>query len=126
MPLRKEVVMSSKKAPINDLQEIAKRKQQLRAKIEVQERKLSKDLDAYQDDVETLKKTWNGLKNIRNFGQNFSLSGISNAVQTVRALPIGKAAKKTGKPGWLAAFTIGAEVVNWIVQRRKRKKENSK
>lgn len=118
--------MSSKKAPINDLQEIAKRKQQLRAKIEVQERKLSKDLDAYQDDVETLKKTWNGLKNIRNFGQNFSLSGISNAVQTVRALPIGKAAKKTGKPRWLAAFTIGAEVVNWIVQRRKRKKENSK
>ncbi len=117
--------MNSKKAPINDLQEIAKRKQQLRAKIELQERKLSKDLDAYQDDIETFKKTWNGLKNVRHFGQNFSLSGISNAVQTVRALPIGKAANKTGKPGWLAAFTIGAEVVNWIVQRRKRKKSNS-
>ena len=113
----------SKNAPINDLQEIAKRKQQLKAKIEVQERKLSKDLDAYQDDIETLKKTWNGIKSVRNFGQNFSLSGISNAVQTVRALPIGKAAKKaTGKSGWLTAFTLGAEVVNWFVQRRKRKK----
>ena len=117
--------MSSKKAPINDLQEIAKRKQQLRAKIEVQECKLSKDLDAYQDDIETFKKTWNGLKNIRHFGQNFSLSGISSAVQTVRSLPIGKAAKKTGKPGWLAAFTIGAEVVNWIVQRRRKKKSSN-
>ena len=116
----------SNKAPFNDLQDIAKRKQQLRAKIELQERKLSEDLDAYQDDIETFKKTWNGLKNVRRFGQNFNLSGIASAVQTVRALPIGKAAKKTsGKAGWLTAITVGAEVVNWIIQRRKRKKNNS-
>lgn len=116
----------SNTAPFSDLQEIAIRKQQLRAKIERQERKLSKDLDYYQDDIETLKKTWTGLKNIRHFGQNFSVSGISNAIQTVRALPIGKAAKKaSGKSGWLTAFTIGAEVVNWIVQRRRRKKSNT-
>ena len=107
------------------MEDIARRKQQLRAKIEVQERRLSKDFDAYQDDIDTFKKTWTGLKNIRHFGQNFSLSGISNVVQTVRALPIGKAAKKTtGKAGWLTAITVGAEVVNWIVQRRKRKKAN--
>lgn len=115
--------MSSKKAPINNLDDITRRKQQLRAKIEVQERKLSKDLDAYQDDVETFKKFWSGVKGVRHFGQNFSISGISNAVQVVRALPIGKAAKKTaGKSGWLTAITIGAEVVSWIVQRRKRRK----
>lgn len=114
----------SNKAPINDLQDIARRKQQLRAKIEIQERRLSKDMDAYQDDIETFKRTWNGIKNIRHFGQNISLSGISNAVQTVRALPIGKAAKKSGgKAGWITAFTLGAEVVNWIIQRRKRKKQ---
>ncbi len=123
MRSRKEVRMSGK-APINNLDDIARRKQQLRAKIEVQERKLSKDLDAYQDDVETFKKFWSGVKNVRHFGQNFSLSGISNAVQAVRALPIGKAAKKTtGKAGWLTAITIGAEVVNWFVQRRKRRKQ---
>lgn len=115
----------SNKAPINNMEDIARRKQQLRAKIEVQERRLSKDFDAYQDDIDTFKKTWTGLKNIRHFGQNFSLSGISNIVQAVRALPIGKAAKKTtGKAGWLTAITVGAEVVNWIVQRRKRKKAN--
>ena len=124
---RKEVPMSKRKTPINDLREIAVRKQQLRAKIERQERKLSKDLDAYQDDIETLKKTWNGLKGIRHFGQNFSVSGISNAVQAVRALPIGKVAKSTaGKSGWLTAFTVGAEVVNWFVQRRRRKKATDK
>ncbi len=114
----------SNKAPINNMEDIARRKQELRAKIEVQERKLSKDLDAYQDDVETLKKFWSGVKGVRHFGQNFSLSGISNAVQAMRALPIGKAAKKTtGKAGWLTAITIGAEVVNWFVQRRKRRKQ---
>ena len=115
----------SKKAPFNDLQEISKRKQQLRAKIEVQERKLSKDFDAYDDDVETLKRVWNGLKGIRNFGQNFSFSGISKAVQTVRALPIGKkAAATTGKGSrWLTAFTLGVEAVNWIVQRRKKRQK---
>lgn len=116
----------SSKAPINNLEDIAARKRQLRAKIEVQERKLSKDLDAYQDDVETFKKVWSGLKGVRHFGQNFSLSGITNAVQTVRALPIGKAASRTaGKSRWLTAFTLGAEVVNWIVQRRKKKKNTA-
>ena len=84
--------MSSSKAPINSLEDIARRKQQLRAKIEVQERRLSKDLDAYQDDVDTFKKVWDGLKGIRHFGQNFSLSGISNAVQAVRARVEGLAA----------------------------------
>ena len=118
----------SSKAPINNLEDIARRKQQLRARIEVQERKLSKDLDAYQDDVETFKKFWSGIKGVRHFGQNFNLSGISNAVQAVRALPIGKnrsglLSKGKGKVGGvLTAFSLGYEVVNWIVQRRKRKK----
>lgn len=120
--------MSSSKAPINSLEDIARRKQQLRAKIEVQERRLSKDLDAYQDDIDTFKKTWTGLKNIRHFGQNFSLSGISNVVQTIRALPIGKnkssvMSKGKGKIGGvITAISLGYELVNWIVQRRKRKK----
>ena len=110
------------------MEDIARRKQQLRAKIEVQERRLSKDFDAYQDDIDTFKKTWTGLKNIRHFGQNFSLSGISNVVQTIRALPIGKnkssvMSKGKGKIGGvITAISLGYELVNWIVQRRKRKK----
>lgn len=114
----------SSKAPINDLNEIAQRKQELRAKIEVQERKLSKDLDAYQDDIETLKKTWNGFKSVRNFGNNLSTSKVGQVLKTVHALPIGKAAKHAGsKSGWLTALSIGTELVSWIVQRRKKKKQ---
>ncbi len=115
-------------APFMDLQDIAKRKQQLRAEIEVQERKLSKDLDAYQDDIDTFKKVWSGLKGAKNFGQNFFSSGIGQAIQTVRSLPVGKSSGIFSKGkwgGWLTAFSVGAEVVNWIVQRRKRKKNNT-
>ena len=113
----------SNKAPINDLNEIAVRKQQLRARIEVQERRLSKDLDAYQDDIETFKNVWSGLKGVRHFGQNIKGSNIVQAVQTVRALPIGKTAKKAGgKSGWITALTIGTELVSWIIRRRNRKK----
>lgn len=118
----------SSNAPIKNLEELTKRKQQLRAKIEVQERRLSKDLDAYQDDIDTFKKTWNGLKNVRHFGQNFDISGIRNAVQAVRALPIGK---KSGVPvskgsKLITAFTLGAEVVSWIIHRRKKRKAAQK
>ena len=114
----------SSKAPINDLNEIAKRKQELRAKIEVQERRLSKDLDAYQDDIDTLKKTWNGFKSVRNFGKNLGSSNVGQVLRTVHALPIGKAAKSAGsKSGWLTALSIGTELVNWFVQRRKNKKQ---
>ena len=116
--------MSKNKAPICDLNDIARRKQQLRAKIEVQERRLSKDLDEYQDDVETFKKVWSGLKGVRHFGQNVRGSNLVQAVQTVRALPIGKTAKKVGgKSGWLTALTIGTELVSWFVHRRKRRKQ---
>lgn len=114
----------SKKAPINDLSDIARRKQELRAKIEVQERRLSRDLDAYQDDIDTLKKTWNGFKSVRNFGKNLSSSNVGQVLKTVHALPIGKVAKRSGtKSGWLTALSIGTELVSWIIQRRKRKKQ---
>jgi len=120
----KEVVMSNKaKAPINDLNEIAKRKQQLRAKIEMQERKLSQDLDAYQDDIDTFKKTWNSLKGIKRVGENISISGIS---QAVKALPIGRPKATGNKSRLLTAFTLGAEVVSWIIQRRKNRKLRNK
>ena len=118
---RKEVTMS--KSPYENLKQIETRKQQLRQQIERQEEKLGQDFDLYQDDVETFKKFWSGVKGVRRFGQNISLSGVSQAVQTVRALPIGKAAERSGgKSGWLAAFALGAEVVGWIVKRRRNKK----
>lgn len=111
-------------APFNDLKEIDYRRQQLRKQINRQERILMKDADAYEDDIETFKRLWSRVKGVRHLKDNFSTSGIAQAVRTVRTLPIGgKTAKKSGKLSRIAtAFSLGAELVGWIVNRRRKKK----
>lgn len=111
----------SNNAPLNSLQDIEKKKRQLKAKIELQERKLSRDLDEYQEDVETLKNTWSRIKGIRSIGQNISSSGISHVLQ---ALPIGGRAVTGGKSRWLTAFSLGAELVSWMIRRKKKKNKS--
>lgn len=124
MRVRKEVSMASNKsAPIGSLEDIAARKRQLQAKIELQERKLSRDLDAYQDDIDTFKKVWNGVKSVRNAGEVFSFSSIANVA---RALPIGKSRSAGGGSKLLTAVTLGAELVSWIIKRRKERKTRKK
>ena len=100
--------MSNKKeAPFNNLDEIAARKQQLRRKISAQERRLSKDFDAYQEDVDTAKRLWHGIVGIRKVSPRNMLEGISRVSN--------KSSRLT------TAFTIGAKVVKWLWDRKKRK-----
>ncbi len=114
---------SNKSAQIGSLEDIAARKRQLQAKIELQERKLSRDLDAYQDDIDTFKKVWNGMKSVRNAGEVFSFSSIANVA---RVLPIGKSRSVGGGSKLLTAVTLGAELVSWIIKRRKERKTRKK
>ncbi|MBO4381446.1 MAG: hypothetical protein J5799_00745 [Bacteroidales bacterium] len=100
--------MSNKKeAPFHNLEEIAARKQQLRRKISTQERRLSKDFDAYQEDVDTAKRLWHGIVGIRKVRPRNMLEGISRVSN--------KSSRLT------TAFTIGAKVVKWLWDRKKRK-----
>lgn len=100
--------MSNKKeAPFHNLEEIAARKQQLRRKISAQERRLSKDFDAYQEDVDTAKRLWHGIVGIRKVRPRNMLEGISRVSN--------KSSRLT------TAFTIGAKVVKWLWDRKKRK-----
>ncbi|MBO7491767.1 MAG: hypothetical protein J6T59_04930 [Bacteroidales bacterium] len=119
--------MSKKRAtaPYNSLKEIEYRKQQLREQISRQERILMKDVDAYEDDIETFKRLWSKVKGARHLKDNLNVSGIAQAVRTVRSIPFsGKTAtKRTGKTSrWMTAFALGTEVVNWIIQRRRNRK----
>ena len=100
--------MSNKKeAPFHNLEEIAARKQQLRRKISAQERRLSKDFDAYQEDVDTAKRLWHGIVGIRKVRPRNMLEGISRVSN--------KSSRLT------TAFTIGTKVVKWLWDRKKRK-----
>ncbi|MBO4504462.1 MAG: hypothetical protein J5730_06615 [Bacteroidales bacterium] len=100
--------MSNKeKAPFNNLNEIAARKMQLQRKIAAQERRISKDLDAYQEDVDTAKRLWHGLVNLRKVRPRKMLEGFSSATN--------KSTRIT------TAITIGTKVVKWLWNRRKSK-----
>ncbi|MBO4488419.1 MAG: hypothetical protein J5741_02035 [Bacteroidales bacterium] len=121
--------MSKRKstAPYNNLKEIEYRKQQLRDRIRRQERILMKDIDQYDDDIETFKRLWSKVKGVRHLGQNLNVSNIAQAVRTVRSLPVGGKKAATGVGGkasrWLSAFTLGSEVAKWIIQRRRSRKK---
>ena len=120
--------MSKKRstAPYNNLKEIEYRKQQIRDQINRQERILMKDMDAYEDDIETFKRLWSKVKGARHLKDNLHVSNIAQAVRTVRSLPIGNktGAKDIGKTSrWMTAFTLGTELANWIIQRRRNRKK---
>ncbi|MCR4964963.1 MAG: hypothetical protein K6A41_04835 [Bacteroidales bacterium] len=118
--------MSKRKstAPYNSLSEIEYRKQQLRDQIKRQEKILAKDMDAYEDDIETFKKVWQKVKGVRHLGKNISASGIAQTVQAVGSLPfIRNNNRSSNKPGWVTAFTLGSQIARWLIQwRRNRKK----
>lgn len=97
------------KAPFNSLEEIAARKQQLRRQIDKQEKVLSKDFDAYQDDVDTLKHLWQRMVSVRNIRRKANVDGIASGISSL-----------TGKPSVATALTIGAKVAAWLWKRKRR------
>lgn len=106
MKPRKEVRMSkSKRAPFNNLEEIAARKAVLRQEIALQENRLRKDFDAYQDDVDTLKNIWGRVTSIRDFRKRTKINEIASVVK---------------KPSWGAALSIGLKVAQWLWKRKRK------
>lgn len=95
------------KAPFNNLEEIAARKRQLRKAIKRQENDLSNDIEAYREEIDSLKGVWHGMASIRRFRKNGLKTGLSQS------------ADKSSR--WVTAFTIGFKAVKWLVNRRKKK-----
>ena len=100
-------------APFNHQEEIAVLRRQLQKTIRRQERRLSQDIDAYQDEIESVKSVWHGLANFRRFRKNGLSSGIS---------------KVTGGSSRITtAFSLGIKAARWLLKRRKKnKKEKNK
>lgn len=106
----------SSNSPYQSLKDIEKRKQQLRKQIARQENKLAQDFDAYQDDVDTVKRMWSSVMGIRNFGKRAGESKV------------GKLTKKAGEAAGLlgggsklsTAVTIAARVLVWAFNRKKK------
>lgn len=93
-------------SPYQNLEEIALRKAQLRKQIAKQEKRLNRDFDAYQDDVDTLKRVWNRVVSIATFRKRNVPDNVSSGLSKISAL--------SNKPGLVTALSVGAKVVGWL------------
>jgi hypothetical protein len=100
----------TKSSPYQNLEEIALRKAQLRKQIAKQESRLSRDFDAYQDDVDTLKRLWNRVVSIATLRKRTVPDNVSSRLSKISAL--------SNKPGLVTALSVGAKVVSWLWKRK--------
>lgn len=112
---RKETIMTNKSthAPFNSLEEIAVRKAQLRKQITWQKNVINKDFEAYQEDVDTLKRIWGRIVSLRNLRQKTNVEGVTSKLSRLSSL--------SSKPGLITAISIGAKVIGWIWKRKRKK-----
>jgi len=109
--------MSKNKSPFGSLEDIEVRKQQLRRQIAQQEEQLGHDFDAYQEDVDTVKRVWSSVMSIRHFGKKAKDGGvgaISKISETASEL-VGGGSKLT------TAVTIAGKILLWAWRRKKKK-----
>ena len=102
-----------------NLRDIEVRKKELRRQIAQQEELLSQDFDAYQEDVDTVKRVWGSLVSIRNFGKKAKDGGtgaISKITETASGLVGGGSKLST-------AVTVASRILLWAWQRKKKKEK---
>lgn len=97
-------------APFQSLEDIAVRKAQLRKQIKRQEKALSEDFKAYEDDVDMLKRGWTRLMNVNKLRKNMASKNISKKLSGLSAL--------SNKSGWVTAATVGVKVLQWLWKRK--------
>ena len=102
-------------SPYQSLKDIEKRKQQLRKQIARQEEKLADDFDAYQDDVDTLKRVWGSVMGIRNFGKRARESRVGKLTKAAS-----DATGLLGTSKLSTALTIASRVLVWAWNRKKK------
>ena len=129
-------------APFNSLEEIAARKAVLKSQIKQQEEVLYQDLEAYRDDIDTLKQMWSqvvGLRKKENkvskiltqgpfkAGKPSLLAGLSLGSYLARMVCSGifskRAASSNKKPIAKTAFSLAANVASWLWQRSVKRKQ---
>jgi len=99
------------------LKDIEIRKQELRRQIAHQEESLSHDLDAYQEDVNTMKRLWGYMVSVHKMGGKVRKEGLGSITRLASeaASPISNGSK------WSTALTVAGRILIWVWNRKKRK-----
>ncbi len=101
-----------------NLRDIEDRKKELRRQIAMQEELLGHDFDAYQEDVDTVKRVWGALVSVRNFGKKAKDGGvgaISKISETASGLVGGGSKLST-------AVAVAGKILLWMWRRKKNNK----
>ena len=109
--------MSKSNSRFGSLQDIEVRKQELRQQIALQEERLGEDFDAYQEDVDTVKRMWGSVMSIRHFGKKAKDGGagaISKISETASGL-VGNGSKLS------TVVTVAGKILLWAWRRKKKK-----
>lgn len=105
------------KTRFENLRDIEARKQELRRQIARQEEQLGQDFDAYQEDVDTVKRVWGSLVSIRNFGKKAKEGGgsaIAKIADSASGLVGGGSKAST-------AVAVAGRILLWMWRRKKKK-----
>ena len=108
--------MRKSKSRFGNLHDIEVRKQELRRQIALQEEQLGQDFDAYQDDVDTVKRVWSSLVSIRNFGRK-AKNGGSSAISKIAE----NASELVGGSKLSTAVTVAGKILLWAWRRKNKK-----
>lgn len=100
------------------LQDIENRKKELRLKIERQEEILVKDFDAYQEDMETLKRLWKTVKGIRKTGCKVRTGGNEALSLIANKLPGTLDVSKL-----TSIISTAGSILFWLWERKRKNKK---
>ncbi len=99
----------AQRAPFNNMEEIAVYKQRIRRELQQQEERLVRDMDAYQDDVDTMKGIWSNMVSVGQFAKNINVSHIVSGFNSVR-----------NNVGIYNAVRIGFKFIRWLKNRKRK------
>lgn len=93
-------------SPYNNLQEIEARKKVLRKQIKMQESRLKTDVEAYSEDINTLKGMWTNVMKVRSWKEKSGVSKVTGLFSE--------------NPKLTTAITVGGKILSWFINRKRK------
>ncbi len=106
------------KSRFESLEDIKIRKQELRRQISRQEETLGQDFDAYQEEVDTVKRFWGYMVSFHKMGGKVRKEGLG----AIKHLAGGATSAVSDGTKLSTAITVAGKILLWAWNRKKHKK----
>ena len=93
-------------SPYNNLKEIEARKKVLRKQIKSQESCLKSDVEAFREDIDTVKSMWANVMKVRNWKEKSGVAKVTGLISE--------------NPSLTTALTVGGKILSWVLKRKRK------